>query len=336
MVALHLQNRLKYKKGTLNMFRNIFIWTILFSIGFGCFIVNDRPSYASTQGIIAVVNDGLISKRDLEKRVKLVMGSSGLPNTDEVRQKLVQQVLQNLISEKLMLQEAVKMGIKVTDKELEGGFAQVAGQNKYKADEFKSLLRRSGIDVSTLYDQIKSQIAWSKLVQKRIRPRVIISERDVDDALARIQSKIGTTEYLTAEIFLPVLDKENEKDVKQLAQKLYSQTKSGKASFFKLAQQFSGSAGAAKGGDIGWVQEAQLQEEILSALQKVKKNQVTNPIKTLDGYHILFLRDTRILTEDTMPSRDQIQYNLGTVRLEKLQSRHLMDVRASAFIEIRG
>ncbi len=233
------------------MFRYILLWALLFSAGYGFSYVSSKPAYASTQEIIAVVNDGLISKRDLEKRVKLVMGSSGLPNTEEVRQRLVQQVLQNLVSEKLMLQEATKMGLSVTEQELESGFAQIAGQNKYKPDEFKSLLRRSGIDVSTLYDQIRSQIAWSKLVQKRIRPRIVISERDVDDAYERIKSKIGTTEYLTAEIFLPVIDKEKESDVKKLAHNLYGQTKSGKASFFKLAQQFSSSAGAAKGGDIG-------------------------------------------------------------------------------------
>ena len=111
--------------------------------------------------------------------------------------------------------------------------------------------------------------------------------------------------------------------------------KTGKASFFNLAQQFSKAAGAVNGGDTGWLQETQLSEEILTGLQAVKKNQVTKPIKTLSGYHILFLRDIRTLTEDTMPSRDQIYYSLGTERLEKLQRRHLMDLKASSFIDLR-
>ena len=74
---------------------------------------------------------------------------------------------------------------------------------------------------------------------------------------------------------------------------------------------------------------------MLEALKKVKKNQLTNPIRSEDGYYILFLRETRQLTEDTLPSRQQVEYNLGNERLERLQRRHLLDVKASSFIDIR-
>ncbi|MGH1404744.1 MAG: SurA N-terminal domain-containing protein [Alphaproteobacteria bacterium] len=297
--------------------------------------VGGRVSYAAVQEIVAVVNDDVISGRDLQRRLKLIMGSSGLPNKPEIRQKLRPQIMENLINEKIMLQEARKARVDVTQAEIDKGFLQIASQNKFKPDQFKAVLKRNGIDVGTMQDQIRAQIAWSKVVQKRLRPRVVISDRDVEDAYERIQSKIGTTEYLAAEILLPIIDGKNEKEVKQLADRLVREIRSGKASFFKLAQQFSGAAGASKGGDTGWMQEAQIQQEVLSGLQKVKKNQVTSPIKTLNGYHLFFLRDTRILNESTMPSRDQIQYNLGAARLEKLQTRHLMDLRAASFIDIR-
>ncbi len=292
-------------------------------------------SYAAVQEIVAVVNDGVISGRDLERRLKLIMGSSGLPNKPEIRQKLTPQVLENLINEEVMLQEARKAQVNVTQEEIDKGFLQIASQNKFKPDQFRAILKKNGIDASTMQDQIRAQIAWSKVVQKRLRPRVVVSDRDIDDAYERIHAKIGTTEYLTAEIFLPIIDGKNEKDVQQLANRLVREIRGGKASFFKLAQQFSGAAGATKGGDTGWVQESQIQQEVLDGLKKVKKNQVTSPIKTLNGYHLFFLRDTRILDESTMPSKDQIQYNLGTARLEKLQSRHLLDLRAASFIDIR-
>lgn len=300
---------------------------------FSCAFIN--VAAAAVQEIVAVINDDAISARDFHKRMKLVMVSSGLPNNKEIRERIKPQVLGSLINEKIMVQEARKINMEVTQEEIEEGFAKIAAQNNTTSDKFKSMMRKGGIDITTMYAQIEAQVAWSKVVQKRLRPKVIISERDIDDAYNRTKSKIGTKEYLAAEIFLPVDDVKKENQVKQFSSRLVKEVKSGKASFFKLAQQFSKSAGAMNGGDKGWLHEAQISDDILAALQSIKKNQISNPVKTLSGYHIFFLRNTRILSEDTMPSRDQIYYNLGAERLEKLQNRHLMDLKAAAFIDVR-
>lgn len=290
---------------------------------------------ANTQEIVAVVNSDAVSLRDLNRRLKLVMISSGLPNKADIRDKLTPQVLDTLINEKIMLQEAKKQGVEVTQGDIEAGFAQVAQQNNIPADKFKKMVSASGIDINTMYDQIRAQVAWSKVVQKSLRPNVLISDRDIEAARERMEAKVGTTEFLAAEIFLPFDDESKEARVKQLANRLYSETRSGKASFFKLAQQFSRSAGAMQGGDTGWMNEAQIPEEILDGLKKVSKNQITPPIRTLNGYHIYFLRDTRTLSEDTLPSNQQIEYSLGTERLNKVQHRRLQDLRSASFVDIR-
>lgn len=290
---------------------------------------------ASVQEIVAVVNEEAISVSDLNKRMKLILVSSGLPNNKEMRARMGPQVLGGLVNERIMLQEARKMGFDVSPQEIEQGFATIAGQNQTTPDKFKSMIKKSGIDLSTLRSQIESQVAWGKVVQARLRPRVVVSERDIDSAVERLQSKIGTTEYLVAEIFLPVDDVKNQGKVKQLGERLYREIRGGKASFFKLAQQFSKAAGAARGGDTGWVNEGQIDEALRVALEKIKKNQVTQPVQTRDGYHLLFLRETRTLSEDTMPSRQQVEYNIGTDRLNKVQGRHLEDLRAASFIDVR-
>ncbi len=294
-----------------------------------------QSSYAATQEIVAVVNEDAISAHDLNRRLRLVMASSGLPNNADIRKNLTPQVLGVLVNERIMLQEARKFNLEVTQQDVDSGFAQIAQQNKFEPAKFKEMIRRGGLDINTMYDQIRAQVAWSKVVQSRLRPRVVVSDRDIEDARERMVSKIGTTEYLAAEIFLPIDDAKKEREVKQLANRMIREIKTGKASFFKLAQQFSKAAGALQGGDTGWMNEAQLSEEILSGLSKIQKNQITNPIKTLNGYHIYFLRDTRTLSEETIPSDQQIEYMLGTERLEKLQGRHLLDLRSSSFVDIR-
>lgn len=293
------------------------------------------PSMAAVQEIAAVVNADVISLNDLNKRMKLIMASSGLPNNQEIRERLTPQILSALINEKIMVQEARKLKLEVTPQEIEQGFATIAGQNKMNPDQFRAMMKRGGIDASTMAAQIESQVAWSKVVQAKLRPRVVISERDIDDAYGRIKAKIGTIEYLAAEIYLPINDDKSETQVKNLANRLVSEIKSGKAAFFKLAQQFSKSAGSMNGGDTGWLNEEQIDQDILAGLKAIQKNQVTKPIKTINGYHIMFLRDTRTMSAETMPSRDQVYYNLGTERLDKLQRRHLMDLRAASFVDLR-
>ncbi|MBI1302104.1 MAG: rotamase [Alphaproteobacteria bacterium] len=293
------------------------------------------PAYATMQEIAAVVNDTAISMSDLEKRLRLIIVSSGLQNTNEIKQRIAPQVLGSLVNEQIMLQEAKKIDISVSDEEIEAGIEQIAKQNSRESAEFKKMITSSGIDIVTMRDQVRAQIAWSKFIQARLRSKVVISERDVDATLERLRSKIGTEEYHIAEIFLPVDAQKQEAQVKQLANRLVSEIRSGKASFPKLAQQFSKAAGSTNGGDLGWIQDSHMGDQFLEAVKKIEKKQVTNPIKMPTGYHILFLRDTRTVSEGTMPSRDQIFYSLGNERLDKLQRQHLFDLRAASFIDIR-
>lgn len=290
---------------------------------------------AATQQIVAVVNEDVISGKDFDNRLKLIMVSSGLPNNEEIRAKLAPQILNSLIEEQVMLQEARNMDITVEPQEIENGFAMIAQQNKTEAGKFKEMLQRGGIDLSTMSRQIEAQVAWGKVVQAKLRPKVIVSDRDVDDVLERLKAKIGTTEYLAAEVFLPVDSPAREKEVSQFATRMVKEVKAGKASFYRLAQQFSKAAGAANGGDMGWVSQDQASEEIIAALKTMQKNGVSDPIRSPLGFHILFLRDTRAMTQATLPSRDQIYYNIGTQRLERLQRRHLMDLRAASFVDVR-
>ncbi len=290
---------------------------------------------ARTQQIAAVVNEDAISVRDLEKRMRLVLASSGLPNNADIRQKLMPQVLSGLINETLMLQEAARIGVTIEEKAVDVGFAAIAGQNKLQPEQFKAMLKRGGVDVSTLRNQVRAQLAWKEFVQAQLSGRVVVSERDIDDAYERIISRVGTTEYLTAEIFLPASDAKSSDEARNLAQRLVREIKLGKASFFQLAQQFSKSAGSVNGGDNGWLNESQMNPDLLEGVQEIQKNQITSPIKTSAGYHVLFLREQRKVSEDSLPSRDQIGYTLGSQRLERVQRRHLEDLRSSSFLDIR-
>jgi len=315
--------------------RNIFLG-LTFSALLLCGVASINSSvYARSEGIAVVVNDGVVTASNVEDRLKLIMVSSGLPNTPEMRSQILPQVISGLVEEKIRIQEAEKDEISVTDGEINKGFETLAQQNNFSAEQFKAILARGGINIKTLHDQIRAQLAWSKLVQSKLRRQVSVSDTDVDAWLARYSNAIGKTEYLVSEIFLPVDDMKDESKLRGLAQSLRRDIAAGKASFFKVAQQFSKAAGAAQGGDLGWVQQGQISEEADQAIAKMSVNTLSQPVRSPAGFHLYLLRDKREITEENLPGRDQVRSIIGMQRLERIARRYLMDLKSSAFINNR-
>lgn len=287
------------------------------------------------ESIAAVVNDEPITMREVEERLALVLASSQLPDDKEIRQRLKPQILDQLVEEQIKLQEAQRQEIEVPENAIKAGIESVAQSNNLSYEEFISLLKRQDVEIRTLRRQVRAQIAWSQVIGKVIRPRLRITDQDVEAELNRLKENIGKTEFLLAEIFLPINQSNAPEEVEKFANNLVRQMVERKAPFQRVAQQFSQSAAAARGGDIGWIQEGQLPEPLDNALQNMDKGNLSPPIKTLSGYHILLLRDKREITEETLPSAEEMNQRLGLERLERQQRRLLIDLRSSAFIDVR-
>jgi peptidyl-prolyl cis-trans isomerase SurA len=285
--------------------------------------------------IAAVVNEDAITWADVNDRLKLILASSGLPANKEFRERALPQVLSGLVEERLMMQEAARNEIEVSQEEIEMAFANIAAQNNFSPEQFAHLMRSQGIPQKTLFDQIEAQGAWTKVIQTVLRPQIDVTDTDVDVRQERLRQNIGKTEYLVSEIFLPVDNAKAEADIRKLATKLVGELRAGKAPFPAVAMQFSKAAGAEKGGSIGWVQKGQLPAELEEAIEKMNVEGISNPIRTPAGIHILQLRQTRMIEERTIPGREAILNQIGMERLDRLQRRTLMDLKAEAFIDKR-
>ena len=293
------------------------------------------PAMAGNESIVAVVNQNVVTASDLNARLNLIAASTGLPPSNELNAKLRPQVLDMLIEEQIKLQEARRLRINVSDEEIEQGFQTIAKQNNIPTDVFKKALAQRGIKMSTMNDQIEAQISWTKIVQKRVRPRVEVSDADIDSELDLMRGNSGKNQYRLAEIFLPVADGVKASDVKSVARKLSDQLQQQPDAFPKVARQFSQSAGAEQGGLIGWVFGSQVAEEVEKVLPSLEKGQVSQPIEAASGYYILMMIDKRQISEEALPSRDDVMQRIGTQRLDRAQRRYLMDLYSASFIERR-
>lgn len=275
---------------------------------------------AEINRIAAVVNDEAITVLDLQMRVRLAQVTSNIPDTPEVRQRLASQVLRKMIEERLMVQEGKRMKISVTKDEVVKHVALVEKQNRMPEGNLERVLKQAGLPMSVLYRQIEADLSWVKVLRQGMAGHVKISDDEVKDHLEMLQANLGQPEYLLAEIVLPVDVNDREADIVQTAQKIIDQMRHG-ANFSSVATQFSQSASAARGGDLGWVPVASLEPEVAQVLSRMQPGTLSEPIRTIDGYQIILLRDRRLFgqtsggsTSDSMIAIAQLYVPAGNDR----------------------
>ena len=250
----------------------------------------------SVQRIAAIVNDELITAYDLESRIRLVIFSTRLPNTVDTRRRISSQVLRTLIDERLQMQEAKRRNISVSRRDLQRAKETIEKQNRLPKGGLEQVMKQNGIPLESINEQLRTGIAWSKLIGRRLRPRITIGEDEIDESLERIRSRQGQAEYRLSEILLTVDSPDQEANIRRTAERITDQVKKG-ARFNAIARQFSQSATAAVGGDLGWQHESELDDTLRQVIGRMGKGSMTSPIKTVAGYRILLLRDVRKIAQ---------------------------------------
>ena len=245
----------------------------------------------STLNIAAVVNDEVISVYDLSQRILLVVTLSNLPNTQQTHQKIAPDVLRRLIVEKLRLQEAKRLEIEVPEGAIQQAKDEIAKKHGIPAGKMDEALEGQGIDPQTLNQQIRAELSWIETVRALFRRLVTISDQEVDDELAQMRANAGKTEYLLAEIFL-AYDGKPQAEVENFANQLRQEIGRG-ASWQQLAQNFSQSASAQQGGDIGWNLAEELDPALQTLVKNLKPGEPSMPVAAEDGVYMLLLRETR-------------------------------------------
>ncbi len=253
---------------------------------------NTPPGQAPEMRIAAVVNDEVISIFDLVSRMRLVLTSSNIADTPETRQRIGSQVLRSLIDEKLELQEAKRKSVSATDSEINHGLQQIEKQNNMKPGQLNEFMKARGIDRGALVNQLTAGIVWAKLVRRLAAQTTEISDEEIDEAVKRLKEHAGEPQSRVAEIFLAVDNPAQDDEVRRLAERLTQQMRQG-ARFSAVAQQFSQSATAAVGGDIGWVRPDQLSPELGKAVSQLRPGELSAPVRVGGGYYLLLVVDRR-------------------------------------------
>ncbi|WP_414903200.1 peptidylprolyl isomerase [Sphingomonas flavalba] len=278
----------------------------------------------------AIINGEIITRTDIDQRLAVVVAANGgRVRPDEV-DRLRLQVLRNMIDETLQIQEARANDIEVTSKEVNDSYARVSQNFKRTPEQMDEYLRSVGSSAASLKRQITGELAWQRLLRRRVEPFVNIGDEEVQAIMDRLEASKGTSEFRVGEIYMAAAP-EARQQIFQNQEQIIEQIRQG-GSFAAYARQYSQASTAAVGGDLGWVRAEQLPEPLASTVQQLQMGQIAGPIEVPGGFSILYLMDQRqVLTAD--PRDAVLSLRQLSITFPAGVKQADADARAAKFIE---
>jgi peptidyl-prolyl cis-trans isomerase SurA len=247
--------------------------------------------------IVAVVNEDIILHSEMEKHAedyRKAMKESGqgdIPLYLSAEQR--SQLLEKMIDDKLLEQEAARLGISISESEIDQAILRIQHINKVSHEEMLQVFKIKGMDINEYREQIKEQLMQSRIVNREVKSRVVITEEQLKKYYdAHFPQYAGQTKYHLRHIMMKVSSpapQERER-VYRTMQQLRERLKNGEA-FSALAEDYSQAPTAREGGDLGLFESRLLADNILDALASLKPGAYTDVVETEQGYQLFYVED---------------------------------------------
>src|SRR6478736_8343887 len=282
---------------------------------------------------VAVVNDGIVTESDLQEQMamiteRLAEQKTPQPPPDVLRK----QVLDRLVIQEIQLQRAEKVGLKITDEQLNEQLADIAKRNNITLAQLPAALAQQGIEYAGFRDNMRKEMTLQRLRQRDVLSKINVTPRELEQFLERMKKLPSETdEYNVSHILLaipPEATQAQVKEVEQLAEQIY--TRSQDEDFGRLAVAYSNSQTALEGGTLGWRKGPELPTVLAEIVVGLKPGDVSRPMVTPTGYHLVKLNEVR--STDGSHIEDQVHARHILMRPDELQDdatvrQRLADVR---------
>jgi len=264
--------------------------------------------------VVAIVNDGVVLNSDLDDQVEVV--------SDRLRQQklelppqnvLRQQVLERLVVQEIELQRATHAGVKVTDEMLNSALQDVAKRNNLTLSQLPDALAKQGVDYPSYRDDIRREITITLLRQRDVLQHISVTPREIDQFLEKqARTPSERNEYNVSHILVAVGQEASPAQLEaaaKRAQDVYTRAKGGE-DFAKLAVAYSNSQTALDGGALGWRKGSELPTFLTESIAKLRPGEVSEPLRTPTGYHIIRLNEVRGGSENAVEDQVHVRHIL--------------------------
>lgn len=247
--------------------------------------------------VVAIVDEDVVLESEVRQRLAgiytQIQKSGTQPPPEDI---LTQQVLERLISERLQINMGYSAGIRISDEELNDAMSRIAASNQLTMEQYVEQIHSSGQTLSAVREEIRSEMILSRVQQGFVMRRINISSQELDNFLSSEEGRFMTSPDVNiGHILLPVPSGTSTTEANAIlerAQDLLSQVQSG-TDFKQLAIANSADQTALQGGDLGWRKMAQLPGVFIEAVEKLEVNNVSEPIRSDAGFHLVKLYERR-------------------------------------------
>jgi len=247
--------------------------------------------------IVAVVNDEVITQNDLHERVALVVSQiqrqgGQLPSVDVLNR----QILERMINDLVQTQVAKESGIKVDDATLDRTIERIAQENQMALPQFRQALERDGIRFPRFREDIRNEIMLARLREREVENSIVVTDAEVETELAReSREATGNSEYNLAHVLVLVPAQATPEQIEQRrrrAVQALTELRQG-GNFSQVAATYSDAPDALQGGVLGWRTSGRLPQLFLQTLETMRAGDVSDVLRSPNGFHILKLLDKR-------------------------------------------
>jgi peptidyl-prolyl cis-trans isomerase SurA len=247
--------------------------------------------------VAAVVDDGVVLQSELDEQVIMITErlkgqKLDLPPENVLRQ----QVLERLVLQEIQMQRAEKANLKVPDEALNSAMQDVAQRNNIPLAQLPEALQAQGIDYASYRDAMRKELTLTLLRQRDVIQRISVTPREIDQYLDKQKNAPEQSgEYNVSHILIAVSQAatpEQLESADKKAEDVYKRAKGGE-DFAKLAVAYSNSQTALDGGALGWRKGSELPTFLNDVIAHLKPGEVSQPLRTPTGYHIVRLNEVR-------------------------------------------
>lgn len=267
--------------------------------------------------VVAIVNDEALTQYEINEQKRIVLGQMQAqkvaPPAPDVLDK---QLLERLITERVLLQYAKETGIRVDDTQVERAILRIAQDNKLSADDFRRAVEREGILYAKYREDIRNEIVIQRLREREVDGRISVSDAEVEYFLATLNAQTGgEVEYRLAHVLVLVPEQASPEQIdakRKRADEALRQINAG-AEFAQVAAGYSDAQDALQGGTLGWRAPARLPTVFADPVRGMKPGEVSGVLRSAAGFHIVKLLETRSRNAPTVVDQTRARHILVKV-----------------------
>ena len=290
-------------------------------------------AYSPLDRIVAVVNEDVIMKSELENKIYTINEKMKEQGTNTPPKSILQrQVLNNLIQNRIQLQLATRIGIKVNDENLNRTISNIAAESQVTLEQFREILEKDGYNYEQFREDIRNELALTQLRKRQVTNRIIVSEKEIDNFLTNNNSQsIFQTEMRLSHILFSLSETATEDQItqtEQMASKVRDELLTG-ADFAKIASTVSDGGNAKAGGDLGWRKIDDIPTLFTDYIPDMKVGDISELIRSPSGFHIIKISDMKDMGESIVEQTHarHILVKVNELRTDKQANEKLIQLK---------